>query len=388
MKALRILLVTRRFWPLVGDSEDAIADLAVGLRRHGADPTVLTVRWGADWPTTSNFEGTPVHRLPLRPGRAWWELLYMLTLTRWLRRHRREFDVVVAARLRQEAWSSLWAFRRSPIPVVLRAETDDYAWHDQSPLGIRCRSRCGHAAAIVVRDQATRRASLAAGYRPGLLHEIPDGIPPPAAGNGALRTDTRMALAAVNQDLSTAVDAPVAVYVGRLQRRAGLSCLVQAWEQVVRHWPTAKLWLIGDGPYRDKLYRLIRDRDLRHCVLMPGTFESPEAVLQAANLLVQPGPALGLPRILLSAAAAGLPIVAGGVGDINQHPILSQAATLVDRDDVQSWARTLIQCLQSLPDQVLLDTQRREVLRKHTMSRMIQQHLHLFRQLVAERVSR
>ena len=174
---------------------------------------------------------------------------------------------------------------------------------------------------------------LRAGYEDSLLRGIPDGVDPPPPRRGGSRIDARLALAAANHDLNSAVDAPIAVFVWRLRPQTGLARLVRAWERVVRHWPTAKLWLIGDGPYRDDLDRLIRDLDLRHCVQMPGTFESTDDLLRAADLLVHPGPLTGMPRVILSAAAGGLPVLVRsgpGIGnEIRQHLELFQL--LLDR---------------------------------------------------------
>ncbi len=389
MKALRILLVSRRFWPLVGDSEDAMADLAVGLRRHGAEPSVLTARWAGDWPAATYFQETPVHRLPLRLGRPWGRLSYLMALTRWLRRHREQFDLVVVGRLRREATAALRALRRSPIPVVLRAEADDSIWQGQSSEGARCRNRCQGAAAVICRDRVTQQSLLDAGYADTLVHHIPDGIPPLVPPHGGSRLDARLALAAVNQDLNAAIDAPVAVYSGRLRPHMNLACLVRAWERVVRHWPTAKLWLIGDGPFRDDLYRLIRDLDLKHGVLMPGTFESVEELLRAANLLVHPGPLYGIPRVLLAAAASGLPILAADGPEITRElefkTSLARMVKTLPRGDVDAWGEGLIESLRSPVDRRSLARQGRIVLREHAMTRMIQDHLSLFARLIDQR---
>ena len=196
-----------------------------------------------------------------------------------------------------------------------------------------------------------------------------------------------MALAAANFDLNAAIDAPIALFVGRLRPRMGLARLVRAWDHVVRHWPTGKLWLVGEGPYREDLYRLISDLDLRHSVQMPGTFESTDELLRAANLLVHPGPIRSLPRIGLAAAAAGLPILACHSPEIEaqirKQPSLAPLVTLLDRTDVAAWSEMLIEQLRTPPD---TDTRKRcgqAVLRQRSMPRMIRQHLDLFQALLS-----
>ncbi len=63
MNGLRLVLVTRRFWPLVGGAETATANLARGLRGLGVTPTILTGRHDAQWPADVVYREIPVHRL-------------------------------------------------------------------------------------------------------------------------------------------------------------------------------------------------------------------------------------------------------------------------------------------------------------------------------------
>jgi glycosyltransferase involved in cell wall biosynthesis len=383
---LRILLVSRRFWPQVGDSEDAMADLADGLRRHGAQPTVLSARWAADWPRISHFQGVPVHRIPLRLDQPWGHWTSLLGLARWLRRHRSQFDVVLVARLRREAAAALWALRRSAPPIVLRAEADDVAWQSGSVAGLRCRYRCQQASAIVYRGRAVQNDLIQAGFRPSSLYAIPEGIRASFPRRGDARRAARLALAKIHADFYCPTEAPIALFVGRLRPKLGLARLVQAWEHVVSHRSTAKLWLIGDGPYRDDLYRWISDLDLRHCVRMPGTFECLDELLHAADLLVYPESTNGLPRICLAAAASGLPVLARSSPELQfelqQQPALQSPIMLLDRSDVGGWSEALLDRLTPSFHSDSLSASSRIVQRDHSMARMIRRHLDLFQSLI------
>jgi glycosyltransferase involved in cell wall biosynthesis len=279
--------------------------------------------------------------------------------------------------------------RRWPIPVALRAEADDCIWQEESSSGIHCRHRCRRAAAIIYRDQPIHGSLRQARYEPSMLFGIPDGVWAPSPLGGSSRLDARLALAAVNQDMQAAADAPIAVSIGRLRPLMGLARLVRAWGRVVRHWPTAKLWLIGDGSYRDDLYRLISDLDLRYCVQMPGTFECTDDLLRAANLLVCPGPISSLPRVCLSAAVAGLPILAYAgpeiETEIQQQPSLRPLITLLDRRDVAAWSDMLIEKLGTPPDPDTMRHCSQTVLRERSMSKMMRRHLELFESLLKRR---
>ena len=65
----RVVIVTRRFWPLVGGPEKVLANLAVELTARGCPTTVLTARWQPKWPAEIVLRGVPVIR-PSPPRRA------------------------------------------------------------------------------------------------------------------------------------------------------------------------------------------------------------------------------------------------------------------------------------------------------------------------------
>lgn len=378
MTDLRVLLVSRRFWPLVGDAEDGMADLAGVLARHGARTSVLTAQWAEDWPSHSWFDTTPVVRLPLHGLRRWNLTIYRATLRRWLRRHRPEFDVVLVAQLSHEAYAAVRALRGTSVPVVVRAEAECGMWQEPTSLLGRVR----RPAALLVRDEASRQVLLRAGHASALVHTVPDGVRPRAFANGASRFNARMALAAVNHDLTAAIDAPVVVCSGPLRSDPGLVDLVQGWKAVAHRWPTAKLWLLGDGPYREELYQLIGDLDLRHCVLMPGTFEDVDEVLHAANLLVCPQQQESLPRILLAAAATGLPSVARTRSAFESHPELVDSVRLIAGGDSAQWSRSILESLDQPPDRDKRKVCRQEVLKINSLARMAHEHLALFHRLL------
>ena len=46
----RWVLISRRFWPLVGGAEAVMALLSSELAAEGDQVRVLTARWSPDWP--------------------------------------------------------------------------------------------------------------------------------------------------------------------------------------------------------------------------------------------------------------------------------------------------------------------------------------------------
>ncbi|MBI2478449.1 MAG: glycosyltransferase [Planctomycetia bacterium] len=122
MNSLRLLMVTPRYWPLVGDTERVTSRLANEFCSRGCATTILTARWHHDWPESVVHRQAVVKRLPGSPRGGWTTLRYMRALARWVRQHREEFDIVYVMNLRQDAYAVVGALGGHAPPVVLRAQ--------------------------------------------------------------------------------------------------------------------------------------------------------------------------------------------------------------------------------------------------------------------------
>ena len=186
--------------------------------------------------------------------------------------------------------------------------------------------------------------------------------------------------------LTVAEDAPVVVCVGRLRKGRGLPRLIEAWLPVSRQWSGARLWLIGDGPFREQLYAYLGDLDLRLSVFMPGSFDDMSDALAAANLLVEPSAESASPRPLLEAIALGLPVVGCNLETLQQTPALEAGtARFAAPEDTAELSRAMLEMLAHPPAADALAAARGRALAEYGTSRMIDEHLQLFERLVQHR---
>lgn len=313
MSGLRVVMITRRFWPVASPRENIITNLGQQLMGLGLVPSFLTARLAAQWPTSIVFREMAVHRLPFSPRLGWGTIRYLMALSRWLRRHRPNIDLVCVSGLSLEAHVALSVFSGSGIPVVLRAESEE------AEIGTTARqlrrlakqmTGCGErAAAVVAPSYIVRTRLFDAGFSSRQLHVIPDGVPISASPVRSSKLNVRAALAGANEDLRIGLNMPVATYIGPFEPHYGLDELVRAWRRVARDHPYAHLWLIGDGSQRKPLYRIIQDADLVGRVLMPGTFDDLQDVMRASNLLVVPSAKFDQSPTILTAMGEGLPVL-------------------------------------------------------------------------------
>ena len=390
MSALRLALVTRRFWPLVGGAEMVMSNLATELRGQGAQVTIVTAQWEPNWPTDVVHREVPVVRLPNPPQRAWGTLRYMMALHRWLRSHEQKLDLVYVSMLKHDAYAAIGALSDTKVPVVLRAEgggeTGDCHWQATARFGLRIRRRCHQADAAIAPSPAILDEMLAAGFPAARTMQVPNGVAVDEPRTLAHRAAARFALADSNPDLAAADLAPVAVYTGRLHEAKGLHDLIKAWPIVLRRWPQAKLWLIGDGPEREELYEQILDLGLHGFIVMPGTFDDVQDVLNAADVFVLPSYQEGMSVSLLEAMAAGVPVVATDIPGNRLIVRHDRHGLLVPPRDPARLAQAIHDVFsQPQASQARAAAAHQRVRDEFSLSHMAQTHLELFQELIARK---
>jgi glycosyltransferase involved in cell wall biosynthesis len=106
------------------------------------------------------------------------------------------------------------------------------------------------------------------------------------------------------------------LFVGRLIERKGVSLLLEALAGLRRQRPDAQLIVVGDGPERERLEELARQRGLGECATFLGPVEREllPAIYAGATVFVLPAYEEALPNAALEAMAAGLPVVTTATG--------------------------------------------------------------------------
>ena len=130
--------------------------------------------------------------------------------------------------------------------------------------------------------------------------------------------------AEVRQRLGIDPDRPVVLCVSRIVPRKGQDTLIRAWPQVLRRSAVEPLLLlVGGGPYRPTLDRLVTQAGIAGSVLFTGavSWDDLPAYYDAANIFAMPCRTRragldveGLGIVYLEASATGLPVIAGDSG--------------------------------------------------------------------------
>ena len=128
--------------------------------------------------------------------------------------------------------------------------------------------------------------------------------------------------AQLRKDLGLA-DKKVIVSVGRLVHRKGQDFLIQSMPAVLAKHPTAHILMVGEGPYRKDLTKMVSELNLIDAVTFIGRIQYKELprYICAGDIFVMPSRSRlagleveGLGIVYLEASSCALPVIAGRSG--------------------------------------------------------------------------
>jgi glycosyltransferase involved in cell wall biosynthesis len=102
--------------------------------------------------------------------------------------------------------------------------------------------------------------------------------------------------------------------VGRLSAQKGHRVLIDAAPIVLKRFPDAHFLIVGEGELRGELQRRIEEQGLTGRIELTGARSDIPALLASLDVFVMPSLFEGLCVAVLEAQAAGVPVVATGVG--------------------------------------------------------------------------
>lgn len=171
--------------------------------------------------------------------------------------------------------------------------------------------------------------------------------------------------------------------VGRLQTVKNQPLLarafVRALQSQVAMGDTARLVIVGEGPLRAEVERVLAAAGMADLAWLPGARDDVAEVLRSLNLFVLPSQAEGTSCTLQEAMASGLPVVAtavGGTPDLVQENVTGH---LVPPDDEQAMADAMVRAF-GTPDNSARQGEagREHAIRRFAISAMVQQYQQLF----------
>lgn len=119
------------------------------------------------------------------------------------------------------------------------------------------------------------------------------------------------------------IDKKVIVSVGRLVHRKGQDFLIKSLPAILEKHPTAHILMVGEGPYRVDLTKMVEELNLSHAVTFIGRIQYNDLprYICAGDIFAMPSRSRlagleveGLGIVYLEASSCALPVVAGRSG--------------------------------------------------------------------------
>ena len=302
MISLDLLIVTRRFWPHCGLTELALVELAKNLMDAGHRVTVATFRWDKSWAESVSLHQIPIVRFTKPVTGPWSSFRYSRVLSRHFTSQ--SYDGVIVSGIGDEALGVTSSLDELT-PILLHV--------DASYVGVNGQLHRRHvetclAADKVIATSENVRSLLSSVEEMPPIEKIHPGIRD--EGIRFEKTKIRAALSKAHPVLRIDPDQPLVVSCTRMDSDDRILNLVAAWPSVLRQFPSAKLWLLGEGQNTNQIWQSIVEKDLAYSILFPGFFDDLNEIFAAADLYVHTAGPQQCIEGLVRAQSSGLPCIA------------------------------------------------------------------------------
>ncbi len=227
-------------------------------------------------------------------------------------------DAIDAHYVYPDGVAAIWLGRRFGLPVVITARGTDVNLLPRYAVPRRLiRQAITGAAAMIAVSAALKEALVELGASAEHVTVLRNGVDIAAFRLPLNRDALRSKLG---------LSGPTLISVGHLIERKGHDLVVEAMTRL----PHAELLIVGDGPERECLARLIAERGLARQIRLLGARPHAEmpALYGAADVLVLASSREGWANVLLEAMACGTPVVASNVWG-NPEVVRSPAAGML-----------------------------------------------------------
>jgi glycosyltransferase involved in cell wall biosynthesis len=316
-----------------------LIELARALDRDHVEPTVCVFRPASQLGRELQIEGLPFlffgdHRF--NPISLW-------KLIRLIRQHR--IDVLHLTDFRASTFGRI-AGILTGTPTVVQVITHHSEFQPRGfpayvELAFKVLAPLTDKALAIsssVKDFAVKRMGFAADEVEVLHYPLPQY-------SFSQPTDDQMA--ALRNSYGIEEDAPVIGAVTRFHAVKGIRYLLDAFPEVLRSFPDARLLLVGQGPEEAQLRDQARQLGIEDAVIFAGFQREAQVYVGAFTASVVPSLEEGFGLVALESLALGVPVVASRVGGLPGIVTDGQTGALVAPGSPEEIAAALIGILRA-----------------------------------------
>jgi glycosyltransferase involved in cell wall biosynthesis len=329
-KKIRLMQITHDL--AVGGLQRVVVNICRTIDRSVFDVSVLCLRALGSLALDVDKLGISV---TLIPQRATTDYFSFLKVARVLRSER--IDVIHTHNTQPFIDGTLGALLAGVKTIVHTDHARDFPDKRRYMWAERAMSCFAHRV-VGVSEDTSRNLVRYEKIHPSKIETIPNGI------DGAIfsiQIDKRRK----RRELGLGGDGPILGVGARLVEQKGITYLLRAMPEIVKHCPEVTLVVAGEGPLESSLKTEAEHLRLGSSVRFIGVRLDMPELLNLFDVYIQPSVWEGLPMSLLEAMAAGCPIVATNVGGVSAAIETGVNGVLVSPADPDALAREIVHLL-------------------------------------------
>jgi glycosyltransferase involved in cell wall biosynthesis len=267
-----------------------------------------------------------------------------------------------------------FALRGRGVPLVSTCHT----WYDTDPwvsiYGIADRYVLRKYTRVVAVSDEVKQRLLKAGVGAGNIRMVRNGIDL-SPFDGAILA---------HGEGRAADRAPVVGLVGRLAWEKGVDLFLEAAAEVLVEIPETRFKVVGEGPDREKLERMIDRLNIHESVTLLGRREDMASQYASMDVMVSSSRQEGLPMAMLEGMASGLALVATAVGEVPKVVVDGRTGLLATALDAGSLAAGISELLHNPEKRKRLGCAARQLIEEeYSAARMTKDYLRVYEEAVA-----
>jgi GalNAc-alpha-(1->4)-GalNAc-alpha-(1->3)-diNAcBac-PP-undecaprenol alpha-1,4-N-acetyl-D-galactosaminyltransferase len=172
--------------------------------------------------------------------------------------------------------------------------------------------------------------------------------------------------------------------MGRLAEQKGFDCLIEAFQKIAPHYPEWDLTIVGEGPQRPYLEKLIEKSPVSERMFLTGVHKNPFPTLADANIFILPSRFEPFGNVIIEAMAGGVPVIAtkcDGPLEIIRDEV---DGLLVEIEDIEGLAEAIQKLISDGDLRKHLATNGLKTAEKFTLANIVPQWEALLEKLIRE----
>ncbi len=160
-------------------------------------------------------------------------------------------------------------------------------------------------------------------------------------------TDNNLTIDLIKNKYNINQDTFIIISVARLVKRKGTEFLIRAVSKI--HDDNVKVFIIGNGPEKDSLMKLVNDLNLSNKIFILGKVDNiipyylmAHVSVLSSYMLMDDGDFEGLGLVLLEAQSYGVPVIGSRSGGIPETFEDGVTGILVEEQDIEELSRAII----------------------------------------------